>query len=72
MTPPPPSLPRPAGAVPQALLLRKCAAYVTRILSCFGLVAGADGLGFGDATALGGAGGADRVHDVLDAFAAFR
>ena len=34
----PPARPPAAGSVPQALLLRKAAAYVTRILSVFGVV----------------------------------
>lgn len=65
--------PRQEGAVPLpgALLLRSCAAYVTRILSTFGLSpAPGDTLGLG-AEGEGGAGDA-RSAAVLDAFCAFR
>ena len=75
------------AAGPQPLLLRKAAAYVTRILSVFGVVAGpgdAPGLGDDGAAApgagvsggggasAGGAGGGDRGAAYLDAFASFR
>jgi hypothetical protein len=57
------------GARPRAPLLRTLAAYVTRILSVFGLVAGA-----GDVVGLGGADGGDGGGGaaVLDAFCSFR
>eukprot|EP00887_Chlorella_sp_A99_P008002 scaffold12.g8002.t1 len=61
------------ASAPKALLLRAAAAYVTRVLSVFGLApAPGDSLGFAtDAPGgvAGGAGaGADVVHDLLDAF----
>ncbi|CAG9461321.1 unnamed protein product [Pedinophyceae sp. YPF-701] len=58
------------GAPPaQGMLLRRCAAFVTRILGCFGLAEGAaDRLGFEAAQA-----GDTRAFDALmDAFATFR
>eukprot|EP00878_Enallax_costatus_P002111 GHUV01002279.1.p1 GENE.GHUV01002279.1~~GHUV01002279.1.p1 ORF type:complete len:785 (+),score=272.34 GHUV01002279.1:146-2500(+) len=58
----------PAG--PQPLLLRKAAAYVTRILSVFGIVQGP-----GDVLGLGGEGGSSTdaaAASYLDAFATFR
>jgi cysteinyl-tRNA synthetase len=61
------------GALPGALLLRACAAYVTRILSAFGLAPApgdAPGLGGGGEAEGGGAGG--RAAAVLDAFCGFR
>eukprot|EP00879_Flechtneria_rotunda_P018102 GHRR01018980.1.p1 GENE.GHRR01018980.1~~GHRR01018980.1.p1 ORF type:complete len:272 (+),score=128.34 GHRR01018980.1:970-1785(+) len=62
---------QPAG--PQPLLLRKAAAYVTRILSVFGIVQGpGDTLGLGG-EAGAGSGAADAAGaSYLDAFAAFR
>jgi cysteinyl-tRNA synthetase len=61
-----------AGAGPQPLLLRKAAAYVTRILSVFGVVPAPS-----DAPGLGGEGGGEGGGDArgaayLDAFSAFR
>ncbi|KAK9817180.1 hypothetical protein WJX72_010713 [[Myrmecia] bisecta] len=63
-----------AGGTAQPLLLRKAAAYVTRILSVFGLSsASADGLGFGASEAAGAAGASSSESaQYLDAFAAFR
>ncbi|GAB4823051.1 hypothetical protein N2152v2_010097 [Parachlorella kessleri] len=59
------------GVTPQPLVLRKAAAYVTRILSAFGLVGGpGDVLGFTSEAAA--AASSDHVADVLDALAAFR
>ena len=60
------------GPQPQALLLRAAAAYVTRILSVFGLAASpGDFLGFAEP---GAAGGADdeAMHAVLDDLCSFR
>ncbi|KAF8056247.1 CARS1 [Scenedesmus sp. PABB004] len=59
-----------AAAGPQPLLLRKAAAYVTRILSVFGVLPGP-----GDTLGLGGEGGGSSDAagaSYLDAFAAFR
>ncbi|KIY91252.1 hypothetical protein MNEG_16712, partial [Monoraphidium neglectum] len=65
-----------AVAAPQPLLLRKGAAYVTRILSVFGVVpVAADGVGFGGGgagAAAGGSGEGDKGAAYLDAFSAFR
>ena len=70
MAPPPPP-PRRAGPGPQAFLLRSAAAYVTRILAVFGLVASpGDFLGFADTAAAGGSCGGTET--VLDGFTAFR
>jgi hypothetical protein len=56
---------------PRHLLLRKAAMYVTRILKCFGLLEGADDLGF---PAAGGGGGdvESTVAPYLDAMVTFR
>ncbi|KAL4430549.1 hypothetical protein ABPG77_005789 [Micractinium sp. CCAP 211/92] len=59
-----------AGPAPQAFLLRAAAAYITRILSVFGLCsAPGDFLGFAEAAAAAACGGTEVV---LDAFSAFR
>ena len=57
-------------APPQPLLLRKATAFVTRILSVFGIVpAPSDSPGLGDIQSSSGDG---KVASYLDAFAAFR
>lgn len=61
-----------AGPPAQPLLVRKAAAYVTRILSVFGISqAAADQVGFGGEAAGSAAAGQDTAQ-YLDAFAAFR
>lgn len=61
-----------AGPQPQPLLLRAAAAYVTRILSVFGLAAApGDFLGFAEPGAAGGAAD-EAMHAVLDDLCSFR
>lgn len=61
-----------AGPPAQPLLVHKAAAYVTRILSVFGISKAApDQIGFGGEAAASGAAGQDTAK-YLDAFAAFR
>ena len=66
----PHAVPRP-GPVPQPLLVRAAAAYVTRMLSVFGLApAPGDFLGFAEPGVAGASD--DALHAVLDAFCEFR
>lgn len=59
----------PAGPGPQAFLLRAAAAYITRILSVFGLcTAPGDFLGFAEAAAGASCGSTEAVLDALSAF----
>lgn len=61
-----------AGLLPRGFLVRACAAYVTRILSVFGLAPGpGDVLGL-PAEGASGAVGMDGAAGVLDAFCGFR
>lgn len=61
-----------ASPPPQALLLRQCAAFVTKTLSVFGLAPSAgDALGMGDAGS-SGSGDDAKAAAVLDAFCTFR
>jgi cysteinyl-tRNA synthetase len=57
------------GPGPQAFLLRSAAAYVTRILSVFGLAPSpGDCLGFAEAPSTAACGGSEAVLDALTAF----